>query len=71
MFLRKITKLQKLENHQNIMGKLIQKDEESYIAARRQPWLAERLIFATSLRAFVSVCMSFVRNVEQMIKVFS
>ena len=56
-FLRKITKLQKLENHQRIIGKLIQKDKESFIAARRQLWLADRLVFATSLRAFVSGCV--------------
>ena len=60
VFLKKLTKLQKLENHQRIIGKLIQKDKESFIAARRQPWLANRLVFAASLRAFVSVyvCLS-------------
>ena len=57
VFFLKLTKLQKLENHQRIIGKLIQKDKESFIAARRQPWLADRLVFATSLRAFVSVCV--------------
>ena len=62
VFLRKITKLQKLENHQNIMGKLIQKYEESFIAARRQPWLVDMLVSATSLRAFVSVCVSVSTN---------
>ena len=57
VFLKKLTKLQKLENHQRIIGKLIQKAKESFIAARRQLWLADRLVFATSLRAFVSVCV--------------
>ena len=39
VILKKLTKLQKLENHQRIIGKLIQKDRESFIAVRRQPWL--------------------------------
>ena len=43
VILKKLTKLQKLENHQRIIGKLIQKDRESFIAVRRQPWLAEGL----------------------------
>ena len=58
VLLKKLTKLQKLKNHQRIIGKLIQKDKESFIAARRQLWLADRLVFATSLRAFVSVRVS-------------
>ena len=57
MFLRKILNHQTLENHQNIIGKLIQKDKEYFSTARRQPWLAESLVFAASLKAFVSVCV--------------